>query len=60
MARKTEVCTRCPGPMASCDSLVFHSLKVTGLCHKRLVTEGRLARRPLVQRLELTKVGSGY
>lgn len=44
MAHKTEVCTRCPGPMASCDSWVFHSLKVTGLCHKRLVTEGRLAR----------------
>lgn len=32
------------GPVASCDSWGFHSLKVTGLCHKRLVTEDKLGK----------------
>lgn len=53
MACKMEVCTRCPGLVASCHSWVFHSLKVTGWvfhslkvispCLKGLVTEGKLA-----------------
>lgn len=49
-----------PGPVASCHSWVFQSLKVTVLCHKGLVTEGKRGRWPLVLRPELAEVGSGY
>lgn len=49
-----------PGPMASCHSWVFHSLKVTGLHHKGRVIEGKLGRWPLVHRLELAEVVSDY